>query len=55
MLGSFLRESAVLLFVFTPLEQAIRGEMRFWVQFAGLSVAMIFLALGIYVEKRRYP
>jgi hypothetical protein len=54
MLGAFLREAAVLIFVFAPLDQAIRGSFTFWFQFAGLFTAAVFLILGILVERGRY-
>lgn len=55
MLASFLREAAVLVFVFAPLEQAIRGQFTFWFQFTGLLTAGVCLFLGIFLEKWRYP
>jgi hypothetical protein len=55
MLGSFLREASVLIFVFAPLDQAIRGGFTFWFQAVGLLTAGTFLFLGIILEKRRYP
>ena len=56
MLGSFLREAAVLVFVFAPLDQALSKDgFTFWFQFTGLVTSLALLVLGILVEKRRYP
>jgi hypothetical protein len=53
MLGEFFREAAVLIFVFAPLDQAIKGQFTFWFLFIGMLTALAFLAMGMVLEKLR--
>jgi len=53
MLGYFFREAAVLIFVFAPLDQAIKGQFTFWFQFTGVVTTVAFLVMGIVLEKWR--
>jgi len=55
MLAEFLREAAVLIFVFAPLEQALRGHFTVKLESIGMGTAALMLALGIWLEKRRNP
>jgi hypothetical protein len=54
MLGEFLREAAVLVFVFIPLDRAVNGDPLTprWV-LAILAVPALLLACGIVIERRR--
>ena len=54
MLGEFLREAAVLLAVFIPLEAALRREAFMWWWFRATVIAAVpILAMGMIVERRR--
>ena len=55
MIGEFLREAAVLVPVFFPLEYALRdhGELKFTFILVVLSFSLLLLILGIICEKMR--
>lgn len=59
MLGDFLREAAVLILIFFPLEVALKDEQIEWPWFAYLTIGAFFtsglaLWLGIRMERRRF-
>jgi hypothetical protein len=61
MIGEFLRELAVLVLVFVPLEAYIsckekdsqNGLLGGWTLIASIASSTVFLAVGIWFERRR--
>lgn len=54
MLAEFLREAALLIFVFVPLDALFsRGSMPGIVGVLGIATSAVFLAAGILVERMR--
>jgi hypothetical protein len=50
LVGDFLRECAVLMFVLYPLEAALQGKFDWWVYVIVLAVSVIMLYFGANLE-----
>lgn len=51
MIGEFFREAAVLIFVFAPLEQAVKGQFTFRFQLMGFVTWITLGGAGILLER----
>jgi len=53
MVGEFLRETGILVFVFYGLGGMFSGETRAWQPFASFGLGLSLWYLGVLVERRR--
>jgi hypothetical protein len=55
MIGEFMRELALLILVFVPLDRLFRASgKRFWFEFgACVALSLMVLAIGVVIELRR--
>ena len=53
MVGDFLREAAVLVFVFIPIDYGITGTLTLKLVLASGTLSLALLVMGIHLESRR--